>query len=143
MKTMMYPEQYAVLWRSSWLILIISLYASYKELYDISCMSFLIFLTSINHWRYPEYASWRRYMDICGVNISMVYMLFRAYNAQYGYFYYGSNIIGIYYYLQGCRYQQIGDLWYATYMHLYMHIVATIGHLVLYSGHMTKIMPPN
>jgi len=86
--------------------------------------------------------SWRRYIDIAAVNISLVYMLWRAWNAEYGYIYYGSNILGAYLYIQGWRYQLKNNLWYATYMHVCMHTCVIIGHLVLYSGHIPKLVPP-
>jgi hypothetical protein len=80
-------------------------------------------------------------MDIVAVNISLMYMLFRAWNAEHGYIYYASNILGAYLYIQSWNYQLKNQLWNATYMHACMHIGAIIGHLILYSGHIPKIIP--
>jgi hypothetical protein len=133
---MIHPAQYAILEHTSWLILLCPIYSFYRAYYDITAITFIVFLTSINHWRYPIYNSWRRYADICAVNSALVYMILRAWNAEYGYIYYGSNVLGAYFYIQGWNYQLKNTLWNATYMHACMHICVIIGHLILYSGHM-------
>jgi len=132
---MIYPEQYRILWSTSWLILFCSLYSYYRHHYDITFVTCIVFLTSINHWRYPVIDSWRRYTDLCAVNSGLVYMLFKAWNAEYGYIYYLSNGIGILFYIQSWKYQQKNQLWNSTYAHAYMHIIVTIGHIILYSGY--------
>jgi hypothetical protein len=135
---MVYPEQYRVLWYTSWLILLCSFYSFYRHYYDITWITFIVFLTSINHWRYPVIDSWRRYADLTAVNSALVYMLFRAWNAEYRYIYYMSNGIGVLLYVQSWKYEQQHQLWNATYAHACMHIVATTGNMILYSGYIKE-----
>ena len=88
------PEQYNFLWKTSFLSLFSSLYGIYKGYNDISYSTFAVFLSSINYWKKPNY-SWRRYLDITVVNISLIYHLLRAQNSQYSKLYYSTLFTGI------------------------------------------------
>ena len=81
METVLYPEQYKLIYNISFLCLISSIYAVYQEYYVLSIIPGSVFITSINYWRYPDY-SWRRYLDMICVKSALLYQLYRAYNSH-------------------------------------------------------------
>lgn len=57
-----------------------ALLAVYMQLYDLCFVPFLVFATSINYWRWPDY-SYRRYVDIAVVQLGIWYQSVRAQQA--------------------------------------------------------------
>ena len=127
------PEQYNFLWKTSFLSLFSSLYGIYKGHNDISYSTFAVFLSSINYWKKPNY-SWRRYLDITVVNISLIYHLLRAQNSQYSKLYYSTLFTSICFYPLSKYYYNKKLYWYSTYSHSMLHLLANISNIILYSG---------
>ena len=73
------PEQYSLIWYSSWQPLVTGSYAFYKGHSDFAALSYLVFLTSLNYWRYPVPNSWRRALDVACVQMALWYHLVSAY----------------------------------------------------------------
>lgn len=131
-------KYYRVIYRVSYLSFIPSIYAMYRGYYDLSIMCGGVTLTSINFWKNPDF-SWRRELDIHFVRLSILYHLFRAYNAENGKIYYiisGSAItcypIGIYFFINK-------KYWYFTISHALVHILGDLSNFVLYSGNIPEI----
>ena len=136
MDCILYPEQYTVLYNVSFLCLGSCIYAVYNGHYVISLCPGGAFITSINYWRKPDY-SWRRYVDMAYVKMSLIYQLYRAYKSQYMVEYYALMILAISLYPIGVYYHKRKLFWYSTYAHCLLHIVSNIANVILYSG---KIM---
>jgi hypothetical protein len=138
METILDEPQYMVLYKSSYTILISIAYALYRKHYVLIIVPSMVFLTSINYWRKPDY-SWRRYFDMITVKCMMVYQIYVAYNAQFINHCLVLWVIGTFaYYFATVKYWN-GDRWSSVYLHMLCHIFSNLGNLVLYSG---RIKPP-
>jgi len=136
MSTIIERKYYIVLYRSSYLFLISFLYALYKTHYIISIAPGIVFVSSINYWRLPDY-SWRLYLDTVVVRTAILYQTILAYNAEYAKPYYILFSTALLYPL-GQYYFNKGDYWKYTYIHMICHILANIGNILLYSGYILK-----
>jgi len=133
MTTIIEKEQYILLYGSSHLFLISGLYALYRGHYLLWPAPSIIFLTSVNYWRYPD-RSWRLHLDVYAARLAVLYQTIMAYNAQYRFIYYSVFSASLLYPL-GQYYYYKGDYWKYTYLQMTSHILANIGIIILYSGY--------
>lgn len=131
-------EQYLLLWKISWISLFSCAFAIYRGYYDLACVPGGVWLTSINYWRRPDY-SWRRYMDISYVHLSLIYQIIRAYHMQYAKPYYVIVTIGVVCFPISIYFHITKNQWLSTVMHCMVHIFGNISNFVLYSGFDSKI----
>ena len=127
------PFQYNILWRTSWLAFFNCIHAIHNKHYDLAIVPGGVFLTSINYWRKPD-TSWRRYIDISYVSLSLAYQSLRAYNAQNSRLYYSLVCVGIANYCVGIYYFNKKYYWKSIYYHAALHIAIATSNSVLYSG---------
>ena len=127
------PFQYNILWRTSWLALFNCMHAIKNKHYDVALVPAGVFLTSINYWRKPDY-SWRRYIDITYVSLSLFYQSLRAYNSQNSKLYYSLVSFGIVNYCIGVHYYKKKYYWKSTYYHAALHIIMATSNIILYCG---------
>ena len=121
------------LWRLSWLTLGSSIYSGYRGYYDLSLSSGVVFLTSINYWRNPDY-SYRRYLDIVCVHSALALHLYRAYYASNYLPYYMINGLAMVSYPIAIYYYKKKHYWKSVISHGFVHIFANIANYFLYSG---------
>lgn len=133
MECILYPEQYKLIYKISFLSLGSSIYAAYNGYYGLSICPGGVFLTSINYWKYPDY-SWRRYLDMSYVKLALIYQLYKAYGCQYMVQYYSLMFLATSMYPLGIYYYKKNLFWHSTYAHCTLHIIANIANIVLYSG---------
>ena len=133
MECILYPEQYKTIYNTSFLLIGTTVYAIYNGYYDLSLCPGGVFLTSINYWSYPDY-SWRRYLDMTYVRLTLIYQLYRAFQSQYMVYYYSLTFIAANMYPLGIYYYKKKLLWHSTYAHCLLNIIANIANIVLYSG---------
>jgi hypothetical protein len=138
MECILYPEQYQLIYYVSFLSLASSMYAFYRRQYSISMGVGFVFFTSINYWSHPDY-SWRRYLDMTAVQLTMYYQMYRARNAQYKTPFYIFLFIGISMYPIGVYYYYQHLYWHSTYIHCLLHVFANISNWVLYSGRIDEL----
>lgn len=129
----LFPQQYNILWRTSWLAFFNCIHAIINKHYDVALVPGGVFLTSINYWRKPDY-SWRRYIDISYVSLSLFYQSLRAYNAQHSRLYYVLIGLGILNYHIGVYHYKKKRYWTSIYYHVALHITMATSNYVLYSG---------
>ena len=134
MDCMYKPEQYKMIYITSYLAVGSSIYAVYNGHYLISLCPAGIFLTSINHWRKPKLYSWQRCLDLTYVNLSLIYQLYKAYRSQYMMQYYVLTFLAISFYPLGNFYYNKKLYWHSAYAHCILHIIANIANIFLYSG---------
>lgn len=132
-KTILYPEQYWIIWKFSFLALGDCIYAVHRRHYDLALVPGIVFLTSINYWRKPNY-SWRRNIDIVCVKTSAIYQIIRAYNSEYYRIYYIFLFLGISFYPLSNFYYNKKLFWHSTYAHIMVHIFGNISNVILYSS---------
>lgn len=125
MELVLYPNQYNLIWRTSWLALLSSFYALYNNNYKITISSGCIFISSVNYWRKPDY-SWRRYADMVNVNIIFLYNHYYSYNTIYAKYYYTIISIAIMFYFLGIYYYKNNKLWESTICHIMLHVCTNI-----------------
>lgn len=125
--------QYMCIYRISYLSLLSFAYALYRTHYHLALVPGSVFLTSIHYWKYPTY-SYRRYLDMVVVKISLFYQLYTAWNAEYGNAYYTIMTVALAFYPLGVYYYNKKDYWNSTYAHMLLHLLANIGNIVLYAG---------
>lgn len=131
-KPILLPEQYGILWKTSWLTCGSALYAIYNKKYMDAIFPTCIFFTSINFWRYPN-KSWRRILDITTVNVSILYQSYHALssNNRNGYVFFMG--LGITSYFIGCQHYTRGNYWMYVYHHASLHVLGNIGNCILCS----------
>jgi hypothetical protein len=140
METILDEQQYMVLYRNSYTFLISSVYALYRKHYVLTIVPSMVFLTSINYWRKPDY-SWRRYFDMIIVKSMMVYQIYVAYNAEFINHCLILWAIGFLAYYFGTVKYRNGDRWSSVYFHMMFHTLGNLGNLVLYSGYIEPTTP--
>ena len=118
--------------------LIASLYAIYKEYYELAVIPFGVFLTSIIYWYNPNSDSWRKTLDVTYVKFALFYNIIRAYNSEYYVLYYIILFIGLCFYPLGIYLYNKQMYWESTYAHSMVHIIANISNFILYTGY---VMP--
>ena len=138
MSTIIEKDQYVLLYRSSHLFLISGAYALYRGHYMVSVSPCVIYLTSLNYWRYPDH-SWRLHLDVCAVRLALLYQLIMAYNAEYAREYSLICITSLLYPL-GQYYYYKRDYWKYTYVHIACHVLVNIANIVLYSGRINTLV---
>lgn len=127
------PKQYNILYGSSWISLFTCLFGLYNQLYMDACIPFVVFLTSINYWRHPDY-SWRRYLDMAVVNSSLIYQSYYSHKSKYQGYYFFYTLIAITCYKISINYYHKNDYWKSTYFHCLLHIFANISLIYLFAG---------
>lgn len=132
MELILYPEQYTIIWRVSWLSAVSSAYALYKGQYSLAAQRAIILLNSINYWRYPDY-SWRRYIDIICIYPILAYHINYGLTSKYRTQYFIINTIGLACFPIGVYYYEMNDWWKSTYYHCALHIITNIANIILSS----------
>ena len=135
----LYPEQCTFLCQISIVSLIASLYAIYKEYYELAVIPFGVFLTSIIYWYNPTPDSWRKTLDVTYVKFALFYNIIRAYNSEYYILYYITIIISLCFYPLGIYLYNKQMYWESTYAHSMVHIIANISNFILYTGHVIPL----
>ena len=126
---MLEKAQYTLIYKTSYLASLTSLYAIYQEKYKIAILPACIFLTSINYWRRPD-SEYRRYLDIVTVVSAISYHHYLVYNSKYAAIYYMIMLLGKLSYICG---KLEKDNWKSTYAHIGLHVLANTACIVVYS----------
>ena len=133
------PQMYWYLWSLSWLSFVSGLVATYRGYYDLSLVPFGVWLTSINYWRRPDF-SWRRYVDMGYVGLSLSYQLYRAIGAQYMVEYYAITLAAVACFpLAVFLHWRLRRGWPSTICHGMIHILGNVANVTLYAGHVRSI----
>lgn len=121
------------IWYFSYLHIFTSYYAFYNQYYILCFFGLGSLGTSLNYWKYPLYDSWRRYFDIAFIQLTLYIHIYYAFliSSGYGYmFFTGTGII-----CYGVSNHYIKkNIFFATFFHILVHVFASIGNAVLYSG---------
>jgi len=128
----LYPKQYNLIYKVSFISLCSSIYAIYKGYYNLCIVPGGVFLTSINYWRNPT-NSWRKYIDIGYVSLSLSYQCIMVYNFKYSRIYYITVCIALSLYPISIYYYNKKKYWYSTYAHCMVHIIGNVSNFILYS----------
>ncbi len=131
MKTKLPPEYYKILWRTSWFALISFFVALYKQFFDFAFLSFIVFLTSINYWKYPI-NNWRRKVDMICVQCALTYKIIKAYYVKDNYYYYIALSLAISFYIFALYFGKKNKLWLSTVSHSLLHVFGNVSNIVLY-----------
>lgn len=134
----LYPDQCKFIWNTSWSSLASVTYAIYRGHYSLSMVAGSVLLTSLNYWRLPN-SSFRKYLDMSVVGVSLSYQLLRSIGAQHASLHYLLMMISLACYPVGIYFYNIGDYWASTYIHSALHVIANISNMVLYSGDIVSL----
>lgn len=129
----LYPDQCSFICKISFFSLFSSLYAIYKEKYDLALVVFGVFLTSLMYWYKPTLC-WRQTLDIVYVKFALFYHILRGYNSDYVIIYYITLGISLCFYPLGIYLYNKKLYWESTYAHSMVHIISNISNIILYSG---------
>ena len=127
------PEQYNLLWKTSWIPLIPTVFLLYRQQYGRATGGFAIFLTSINYWRRPDY-SWRRYLDLATVFFCILYQVIAAWTAQNRIAYYTLGTISFTSFMIGMYQYKQNRWWLSTLLHANTHLLASVAQFMLILG---------
>ena len=122
-----------ILWKTSWLTGLSSMYAFCKQQNTTGIILGNVFLTSVNFWKYPT-LSWRRTMDIWMVRTCLLYQIHRSNTNQYGNIWMFLTSISITSYLRGCAEYRKLKYWTSTYNHMGLHVISNIANMILIAG---------
>jgi len=132
------PDQCKFIWNTSWSSLASITYAIYRGHYSLSMVAGSVLLSSLNYWRLPN-SSFRKYLDMSVVGVSLSYQLLRSIGAQHASLHYLLMMISLACYPVGIYFYNIGDYWASTYIHSALHVIANISNMVLYSGDIVSL----
>ena len=93
----------------------------------------LVTATSLLYWYHPLKDSYRRYIDIFCVNVTILYHLYIGYSSIYWIPFYSYYCIGILCYPISRYYSHRNMHWESTGFHMLLHCFAFLGNMVLYS----------
>tara|TARA_Y100000816_G_scaffold120096_1_gene84375 strand:- start:3485 stop:3937 length:453 start_codon:yes stop_codon:yes gene_type:complete len=128
------PEQYNILWRSSWLSFFSTLYAIKNKKYFLAIGPASIFLTSLNYWKKPKEDDWELYLDTITVRSVFLYQLYLSlYTKQRNQYLIASAMVSSIYFMESYFYKE-SRFWIYTYCHMGIHIVGNIGSCILYGS---------
>ena len=134
METTLYPNQYNLLWRSSWCSLIGGSYAIYTQHYSHAIACYAILLTSLNYWQYPTPRSWSRFLDMTCVKLALAHHLITAYSMSNAIPYYSTLFVALVSFQVGLELYKRDYWWASVYAHMMVHIFGNISNIVLYSS---------
>lgn len=129
----LYPEQYGLILKTSFLLLGTTLYSIKMGHYGLSILPGLTFITSVIYWHKPD-KSWRRTIDVYCVRSSLIYQSFIAIGAENKKPYFLFTLMGILFYIYGIHLHNKKQYWASTYAHCMLHIMGNLACIVLYSG---------
>jgi hypothetical protein len=121
------------IWYFSYLHIFTFYYAFYNQYYVLCFFGLGSLGTSLNYWKYPLHDSWRRYFDIAFIQLSFYIHMYYAFLITSGYGYMFFTGIGIICYGISFFYTT-RNIYFATFFHILVHVFASIGNAVLYSG---------
>lgn len=121
------------IWYFSYLHLFTSYYAFYNQYYVLCIFGLGSLGTSLNYWKYPLHDSWRRYFDIAFIQLTFYVHMYYAFLISSGYGYMFFTGTGIICYGISNSYTK-KNIYFATFFHILVHVFASIGNAVLYSG---------
>ena len=132
MDTEYIPEQYNILWTSSWFSLYPTIESLKKKKYDLVFCAGSVFLSSINYWRFPK-KSWRKTLDIITVNTVLFYQLYttRQLTQYRRRKFLGLTMLAISSFLLSKYSYNKGLYWQATYFHIGIHFIGNLGNFTL------------
>ena len=130
---MLLPEQYNLLWRSSWLSGLTGAYAFYQNKCTAGMLIGNIFMTSLNFWRYPN-DSWRRYVDMLSVQCCLLYQINKINLNTYGGIWMFLTSISITHFAKSCNNYRKQQFWPSTYNHRRLHILSNIANIFFIEG---------
>ena len=130
MKPIYYPEQYNILWGSSWISLFPTITAIKNEKYDLAFCTGGVWLSSLLFWKHPV-NNWRRLLDILLVRGCFSYQMYKSFQLNRELVFIPVSMIGLGSYYTGCHFYNKGNYWISTYCHLSLHIFANIGNFIL------------
>jgi len=134
MELILQPQHSILLYRSSYLSLLSTIYCYYRGHYTLVMVPGTVFVTSINYWRYPT-NSWRRFIDIgCVIGMGL-YQLNMAWTAEYRTLYYMLVLSALSCYPVGYTYYNMGMQLESVYLQVLLHILMNIANITLYHGH--------
>ena len=132
--TILLPEQYNILWGTSWMTLFSSMYAIKKQQYLLSLVPFSVFLTSLNYWRLPL-DNWRKDLDVNLVRAVFIYQTHLALKTKNKNLYLGFCGLGIGSYALGKYFYHEGKYWNSIYCHVGLHLFANMSNVFLYDSY--------
>ena len=131
--TLILPDHYHYLFRTSFLTVLTCLYELYRGYYIMAMLAFSVSTTSIVYWWYPDY-SWRRYLDIVVVQSAIGMQSIIVYNAEYASVYYPLLALGVACYPLGIYYYSIHNHGLSTLAHSGVHVIINLATLIVCSG---------
>jgi hypothetical protein len=141
METILYPDQYNLLWQSSWCSLVGGSYAIYTHHYGHAIACYAVLLTSLNYWRYPVNHSWNYFLDTTCVKLALAYHILTAYSMSNAIPYYITVSMGLASFQLGVELYKRDYWWASVYAHAMVHVLGNISNIILYSSEPVSLSP--
>jgi len=133
MNTILELSHYNFIFTTAQTILLAALYSYYKGHGWLCMLPGSTWITSVIYWWYPDF-SWRRYLDIAVVLITLSIQHIIAYNAEHSVTYYVFCLCGGCFFIMSQFFYMCNEHWASAVSHGFLHIMTSIGTMVLYSG---------
>lgn len=131
MESLLHPDQYNLLWKTSFSVLASAISAYYNGYYECSLLGATVFTTSLNYWKHPTY-SWRRNIDISAVHLAVFYNLWLAIKSKCSYLHFSLLFTGLSCYPISIYYYKNNRYWMSTYLHGCLHIIANTAYVMMF-----------
>ena len=130
----MLAEHHSLLiYKASYLLCITNIYGAYMTHYALIPFPSIAFISSINHWRNPQF-DWKRTIDIFIVRGAIISHSILVYNADYANAYYSVLGLSLLLYPISWYYYYKKQYTLSTYIHVLHHILNNIAAIIVYSG---------
>lgn len=130
------PEQAYLIWCLSWFGLFVGLFAVLRGYPIIGALHFGCGCTSLLYWSDPDMRSWRRWLDIAWVQMSIITTTLLTWTAQYRYVFYCCLVLGAT--LYGAGWLLMDSPWLAGLAHAGVHVCGNLATFVVVSGEIAE-----
>ena len=128
-----HPKKYCnMLYNTSWIYFISSVFGIYKEKYDLAIYTGLVWLTSINYWNNPR-DPFNYYLDISVVRSGVLYHLLRGVDSPNYIVFYKIFNSGLFFYIPSRYFFNKKQYYISTISHANLHIITGIALIYLYN----------
>ena len=126
------PEQAYLIWCLSWIGLFVGFFSVLRGYPMIGAFHFGCGCTSLLYWSNPDMTSWRRWLDIVWVQISVIGTVLLSWAAEYRYPFYACLALGAG--LYGLGWLLVDSPWLSAFAHAGVHVCGNLATFVLVSG---------
>ena len=126
------PEQAYVIWCLCWLGPFVGLFGLFRGYFLLGFLHFAAGCFAMAYWTDPLLTSWRRFVDIAWIQLTLWTFVWKARNAQYRIAFYSLVTLGALIFPIGWMTKD--SPWLSAFLHGLVHILGESSSFVLFLG---------